>query len=100
MSTSLNDFFSSLNEVLNQPESVSVRNLAVLKGKTLAQDINHLAQRAGQMRGDIDKRVGAVPDDINRLAEEVRTLNIRISQAEGGDVSNSDAVGLRDQRHT
>src|SRR5262245_33157395 len=28
LSTSLNDFFNSVNEVLNQPESASVRNLA------------------------------------------------------------------------
>src|SRR5260221_12156138 len=32
LSTSLNNFFSSISDVLNQPESDSVRNLAVLKG--------------------------------------------------------------------
>ncbi len=35
---------------------------------------------------------------INKLTEEIRSLNIKIAEAEGGDVSRSDAVGLRDQR--
>lgn len=99
LSTSMNNFFSSINEVLNQPESLSIRNLAVLKGKTLAQDINRLAQRVGELRTDVNRRVGSAVDNINRLTSQIRDLNIRIAQMEGGDTSNSDAVGLRDQRH-
>src|SRR5688572_2795510 len=38
LSTSLNNFFNSISEILNQPESDAARNLAVLKGKTLAND--------------------------------------------------------------
>ncbi|MHB8903117.1 MAG: FlgK family flagellar hook-associated protein, partial [Thermoguttaceae bacterium] len=32
------------------------------------------------------------------LTEEIQKLNIQIAEAEGGDVSRSDAVGLRDRR--
>ena len=99
LSTSLNNFFSSISEVLNQPESVSVRNLAVLKGRTLAGDINRLANRIDDIRSDVNERVTNIADDMNRLIEEVRRLNIRIAQTEGGDLFGSDAVGLRDQRH-
>ena len=38
LSTSLNNFFNSIHEVLNQPDSVPTRNLAVLQGVTLASD--------------------------------------------------------------
>lgn len=100
LSTSLNDFFSSINEILNQPESISVRNLAVLKGQTLARDINSLAKRVGDLRVDVNKRVAASVDDINRLTSQITDLNVKIAAAEGGDVSQSDAVGLRDQRHS
>jgi flagellar hook-associated protein 1 FlgK len=98
LSTSLNNFFASINEVLNQPESIPVRNLAVLKGQTLAQDIARLSGRVRQIRSDVNDRVVSAGDDINRLIEDVRLLNIRIAQTEGGDISTSDAVGLRDQR--
>ena len=99
LSTSLNNFFASISEVLNQPESVSVRNLAVLKGRTLAGDINRLATRIDDIRTDVNERVTNIADDMNRLIEEVRRLNVRIAATEGGDLSGSDAVGLRDQRH-
>lgn len=98
LSTSLNNFFASISEILTQPESVSVRNLAVLQGRTLAADIQRLDSRAKDIRSDLNDRVIAIGDDINRLVEEIRTLNVRISQIEGGDGSSSDAVGLRDQR--
>ena len=99
LSTSLNNFFASINEVLNQPESVSVRNLAVLKGQTLAGDINRLASRVDDIRRDVNERVTNIADDVNRIIDEVRKLNIRIAQFEGGGALQSDAVGLRDQRH-
>jgi flagellar hook-associated protein 1 len=98
LSTSMNDFFSSLSEILNQPESVSVRNLAVLKGMTLAQDISRMAQRVTEMRIDLNDRVYDMGERINRLTEEIQKLNIQIAETEGGDVSASDAVGLRDLR--
>lgn len=98
LSTSMNNFFSSISEVLNQPESASVRNLVVLQGTTLAGDINRLAEKVFQLRSDIDDRVRDAGEQINELLEEIRVLNVRIAQTEGGDISASDAVGLRDQR--
>jgi flagellar hook-associated protein 1 FlgK len=98
LSTSLNKFFSSIAEILNKPESVPTRNLAVLQGQTLARDINRLSARAREQRAALNDRVTKVADDINRLSEEIRSLNQRITQAEAGDSSKSDAVGLRDQR--
>ncbi|MHC4407136.1 MAG: flagellar hook-associated protein FlgK [Planctomycetota bacterium] len=98
LSTSLNDFFSSISEILNQPESVTARNFAVLRGTALTSSINRLADRANEMRLELDDRVVDGAERINRLLEEIKTLNLRIAEAEAGDVSHSDAVGLRDQR--
>lgn len=98
LSTSMNSFFSSISEVLNQPESVSVRNLAVLEGEKLAQEVRRLAERVTALRSDLNDRVYDMGERINNLTLEIQTLNIQIAEAEGGDVSNSDAVGLRDRR--
>ena len=98
ISTAMTSFFNSVSEILNQPEDISVRNLAVLNGTTLAQEIRRLTQRVGEVRADVNERVKQTADDINRLIEEVRSLNVKIAATEGGDVSKSDAVGLRDQR--
>jgi flagellar hook-associated protein 1 len=98
LSTTLDNFFNSISEILNQPEDISVRHLAVLNGETLATDINRLAREVGELRSDVNDRISLVADDINNLVETIRTLNIRIAEVEGGDISASDAVGLRDQR--
>lgn len=98
LSTSMTDFFSSISQILNQPEDASVRNLAVLQGKSLTNSIKSLANQAQKLHDDANTRVQNMADDINRLTEQVRSLNVRIAQTEVGGAVGSDAVGLRDQR--
>ncbi len=98
LSTSLNSFFNSISEVLNQPENAAVRNLAVLQGRTLATDVRRLFGRALELHEDVNNRVTDLSRDINRLTSEIRELNVRIASAESGGATPSDAVGLRDQR--
>jgi flagellar hook-associated protein 1 FlgK len=98
LSTSLTSFFNSINDILNQPDSTPVRNLAVLQGQTLANDIRYLDSRVREIRVDANKRIVSAADDINRLLESIADLNLQILIVEGGGISPSDAVGLRDQR--
>jgi len=98
ISTAMTRFFNSISEVLNQPENVSARNLAVLNARTLTQRINALAQGVNQLRSDLNQRVWGIADEINRLSGEIRDLNVQIVEIEASSVSNSEAVGLRDQR--
>ena len=100
LSTSLTSFFGSIHEILNQPESTSVRNLAVLQGRALTDDIRRLFAGIQQVREDINTQVVSAADEINSLLETIADLNVKIVAAEGGDVSDSDAVGLRDRRAT
>ena len=98
LSTSLTDFYGSINDILNQPDSLSVRNLAGLHGKTLTQNIQRIAQRVFQLRLDTDTQVLNIEGDINGLTTKIAKLNLEIVSLEGGGVRASDAVGLRDER--
>ena len=98
LSTSLTEFFASISDVLNQPETVSVRHLATLKGQTLSQDFQYLSEQVQALRKNLNDQVVSIASDINRLTEQIRTLNVEIAAVEGGSTSTSDAVGLRDQR--
>jgi flagellar hook-associated protein 1 FlgK len=98
LGTTLNSFFNSIGEVLNDPTSAAARNLVVGQGGSLAGTINSLANRAQNLRGEFNDRVNSAADEINNLAEEVRRLNIQIATVEGGGSSSSDAGGLRVQR--
>jgi flagellar hook-associated protein 1 FlgK len=98
LSSSLSQFFASINDVLNQPEDLAVRNLTRLQAESLAQDIQRLDDRVNQIRIDVNNNIVSAANDINRLLEQVAKLNIQIVTAEGGDSSGSDAGSLRDQR--
>ncbi|MCA9123751.1 MAG: flagellar hook-associated protein FlgK [Planctomycetaceae bacterium] len=98
LSTSFSNFFNAINDVLNQPEDVSVRNLAVLQGGTLTDDIRRIDSRILDIRTNINSKIVSSASDINRLLSQIAELNVNIVQTEGGSTSASDAVGLRDQR--
>jgi flagellar hook-associated protein 1 FlgK len=98
LSTAIDNFVASIHEVLNQPDSVSVRNLSVLQGETLAGHLQRLNDRVLDIRNDINEQIGNHAADINRLTDTIAKLNIKIAATEGGDTTASDAVGLRDQR--
>ncbi|HEY2148364.1 MAG TPA: flagellar hook-associated protein FlgK [Pirellulales bacterium] len=95
---SLTDFVSSISDVLNSPQDVPTRNLAVLKGQTLASNINGLAQQASQLRSQLNDQVVRDSDNVNNLLNQIGKLNVQIAETEGGNTSASQAVGLRDQR--
>lgn len=98
VSATLNRFFGAINDVLNQPESIAARNLASLEGKTLANDLNRLNSRVTNIITATDQSISDGAADINRLLGDIADLNQQIVTAEAGDVTASDAVGLRDQR--
>lgn len=98
LSTSLTSFFGSLSNVLNQPDSVAVRNLAVQQGQKLTVDIRTLNDRAGVLWNSFNSQVADVTGKINALVNKIAKLNVQIVTVEGGGTSGSDAVGLRDQR--
>jgi flagellar hook-associated protein 1 FlgK len=97
LSTSLTSFFGSLQDVLNQPESTAIRNVAVQKAQTLTQSIQRLDSQTRQLHQDFNTQIVSTASDINSLLKDVAQLNVKIASVEGG-VSKSDAVGLRDQR--
>lgn len=99
LSSALTRFFGAVSEILNQPESVTVRNLAVLEGQTLAGEVSRLYARVAELRSDLNRQVTSMSSDINRLLARVAELNIQITATEGGGSGGSDAIGLRDQRN-
>lgn len=100
LSTSFNKFFASIQNVLNQPSDNTLRNLAAVQGGLLTDDIRRLSDRVSGLSNTVNTEVASMAGDINALLKEVATLNARITITEGGGLSASDAVGLRDQRET
>jgi flagellar hook-associated protein 1 FlgK len=98
VSTALTSFFKSIHEVVNQPEEMAVRNLAVQAGKKLATTVNTLGRRVETVYEEFATGVDNLTNEINTLTEQVRKLNLQIVALEGGDPTSNHAGGLRSQR--
>jgi flagellar hook-associated protein 1 FlgK len=99
VSTSLTNFFNSIDEIVNQPEEMAVRNLAVQAGKTLASSINTLGRRVNTVYEDFSQGVDNLSAEFNSLTESIRKLNLQIVSLEGGNPTANEAGGLRSQRN-
>jgi flagellar hook-associated protein 1 FlgK len=94
----MNTFFSSISNILNNPQDISTRNLAVLQGQTLANGISSMATRVMQARSDLNNQVVGMTSNVNELLSQIAKLNTQIVATEAGNSETSQAVGLRDQR--
>ena len=98
LSSAMSGFFSSINNVLNSPSDASVRNLAVLQGESLCTAINQMASQTESLRANVNTNVSDMASSINDLTQQIGSLNLQIENADGGNTSKSDAIGLNDQR--
>lgn len=98
ISTSLNNFFNSIGDILNHPESVSYRQLSVSKAEKLVTDFNTIGDKLIDMRTDINKNIETLASEVNRLCAEIADLNKSIAEIEAGQSPATQAVGLRDSR--
>jgi flagellar hook-associated protein 1 FlgK len=98
LSTSLTGFFGSLQDVLNQPDSLAARNVAAQKGQSLTNSIQRLDSQVRSIHDTVNQQIIGTASDINNLLADIAKLNLQIVQLEGGGTSGSDAVGLRDRR--
>lgn len=96
LSSSIESFFNSIDEIANHPENVTYREMAAKQGQKLAEDINRLAGSVIEMQHDVNTTIEKTAEEINRLLEEIETLNKQITVIESS--TKQDALGLRDQR--
>lgn len=96
LSTALNSFFSSIQEVQNRPDDPSLRALVVDRGRLLADTIQSIRERIDDVRTDVSSEVESNADQINNILENIRKLNAEIVAAESG--TESESAGLRSLR--
>ncbi|MEO2045531.1 MAG: flagellar hook-associated protein FlgK [Pirellulales bacterium] len=98
LSSTMTNFFNSIDEVLNEPENVSIRGLAIGEGEKLASALRTLDRRVSAVHQDFNEHVEDLSNEINTLTEEISKLNLKIVTTEGGGGSSSKAGALRSQR--
>ncbi len=99
LSSKMNEFSTSIQDLLNQPGNQALRRLVIERGKTLAGQVRSIGQQLSGFNTELNSETQQTVAEINRLTKRTAELNVRIVELEGGsDSKTSDAVGLRDER--
>ncbi|MGZ8194351.1 MAG: flagellar hook-associated protein FlgK [Methylosarcina sp.] len=98
LSASLDSFFGAINEVANDPTSISARQVMLGKADSLAQQFNTLSSYFEDLRSQTNAQMQATVNDINSYAQSIAELNAKIvsgtTRTSGGQLPND----LLDQR--
>ena len=95
LSALMSDFWNSWHDVANDPESTAARTTVLHAASTMAARFDQMHTGLQAQRGDLNRRVVAIADQVNAMTEEIAELNLQIKQIElNGDMAND----LRDRR--
>ncbi len=99
LSTGLNDFLATINNVVNQPGSIPDREFVVNEAEKFAAEILSLRTRVDGLREVQSINVENLVKEANELIDQITNLNPKISKLEASGLLQSDAGALRTQRY-
>jgi len=97
ISTVVDQFYSALQELSKNPESLTTRALVRQRGIAFAKTMNQMSTSLQKMQSDLDFELESVTSEINGYAQQIAILNRTIYAQE---IDGTKANDIRDQRNT
>ena len=91
----LSKFWQSWQDLSSAPQDAGARRALVEQAESLASGFQHTYAQLTEIRRDLDRQIVLGSARINDLAQQIASLNVRISQVE---TLGQRANDLRDQR--
>ena len=91
----LTEFWNAWSSAANQPESIAERQGLITASNQLSEQISKLDQQLLEVKGMLNQDLSQSLSEVNKLAEEVASLNKQIHRIEA---LRGDANDLKDQR--
>lgn len=96
LSTSLEAFWESLQDLSTNPEDISARAVVVEKGNTLTDTFHYLSQSLTDVKENIGSQIGVSVSDINSILKSIGDLNKQISAQETNGYLPNELYDQRD----
>lgn len=93
--TTFNSMYNSLQELANNPSSLTVRNQVINYGKSLTEYFNSLSNNLKHIQEECNFEIRNMVEKINSTAQQIAALTKQINTLE---VTGGTANDLRDQR--
>jgi flagellar hook-associated protein 1 len=95
LNSSLSKFWAAWQDLTNDPQDAGGRGALVEQSDTLAGAIKGRYSQLVSIRKDLDDQIKVQLENVNNLADQVASLNVKIAQVE---LVGQNANDLRDQR--
>ncbi|MDO6774751.1 flagellar hook-associated protein FlgK [Shewanella sp. 3_MG-2023] len=82
---SLNDFFTSINNVGDLPTDLGMRNNMLSSAGQVANSLNQMQSHLDSQMKQTNAQIGAVADRINEISTELANINLEIMKSPGAD---------------
>ncbi|WP_018249197.1 flagellar hook-associated protein FlgK [Orenia marismortui] len=98
LTTNLNNFFDSFQELNNNPTDASVRETVVQNSITLTTQINQISDSLETYRDQLGSEVETSVDKFNSITSEIASLNAQIAAVEDDSTNANDLMDKRDAK--
>lgn len=97
ISPGLESFFSALQAAVESPSDIPARQLVLSEAEGLAKRFNTVHQRIDEQNQYINKQMGSIADQVNRLAGTIAGYNDAIATARGSGAEPNDLLDAREE---
>lgn len=100
LSPALQQFFTAVQEVADNPENVAARQSLLAQGQVLTARFRLFDNRMDEIRQDVEQRLDHVAKQVNVLAKGIAELNQQILRAStrSNEAPPNDLLDQRDQK--
>lgn len=96
LTPAMDSFFASVNDVTNDPTSISPRQVMLGQAEVLTERFHFLSEQMNQLDQEVDQRLSFAINDINALATNIANINNAIVRS--NSLSGTPPSDLLDQR--
>lgn len=97
ISSSLNGFFNSWNELAKDPESEGIKSVLIENTKYLTNSINNAFEKLESLEESLNKQSEYIIDEVNSMLSQLDELDKNIKVIQGSGKSPNDFLDQRDR---
>ncbi|MGJ9457627.1 flagellar hook-associated protein FlgK [Oceanobacillus sp. CF4.6] len=96
LSTTIDKFWQSLQDLAVNPENSGARSVVLQRGQALAETFNYMSESMTNIRTDLQTQIDTTVNDANTFVDGINELNKQIKNLEANGYDANDMYDRRD----